>query len=265
MSIVFLTGSHPRHAYMAGCVAATGLLSALVIEAREEHVPQPPAGLSRAEAGLFKRHFAERAEAERHFFGDEVVWPDAPVLNVDCEGLNGSKTVAFVDAAAPAVLLSYGVHKLNVPFLSSFAGAHLWNIHGGLSPWYRGVITHFWPSYLLEPQMTGMTVHELTQDIDGGGVMHQSVAPLVAGDGLHQLACRAVRSLGNELPELLRRAAHNQLQPPHPQKTSGRIWRSVDWRPAHLHLIYEVYENRIVDRQLSGELGGRMPTLVRQF
>lgn len=54
-------------------------------------------------------------------------------------------------------------------------------------------------------------------------------------------------------------------QPPRAQETSGRIWRSVDWRPAHLHLIYEVYQNRIVDRQLRGELGGKMPTLVRQF
>jgi hypothetical protein len=32
-----------------------------------------------------------------------------------------------------------------------------WNIHGGLSPWYRGAITHFWPSYMLEPQLTGMS------------------------------------------------------------------------------------------------------------
>lgn len=265
MSVVFLTGSHPRHAYMAGRVAASGLLSAIVVETREEHVPEPPPELPAAQSKLFRRHFAERSDAERHFFGDEVVWPDVPVLNVDRDDLNSGKTAAFVEAEAPAVVLSYGVHKLNAAFLSSFGDAQLWNIHGGLSPWYRGVITHFWPSYLLEPQMTGMTVHELTQDIDGGGVVHQSAAPLVAGDGLHQLACRAVRSLGDELPNLLRLGVRNELMPPRPQKTSGRIWRSADWRPAHLHLVYEVYQNRIVDRQLRGELRGSMPTLVRQF
>lgn len=265
MSIVFLTGNHPRHAYMAGRVAASGLLSSLVVETREEHVPKPPSELPAAQSQLFRRHFAERADAERHFFGDKVIWPDVPVLNVDREDLNSGKTAAFVDRGGPAVVLSYGVHKLDEAFLAAFDDAQLWNIHGGLSPWYRGVITHFWPSYLLEPQMTGMTVHELTQDIDGGAVVHQSVAPLVAGDGIHQLACRAVRSLGDELPDLLRRRMKNELMASRPQKTSGRIWRSVDWRPAHLHLVYEVYQNRIVDRQLRGDFGGSMPTLVRQF
>lgn len=265
MSIVFLTGDHPRHAYMAARVAASGLLAALVVEAREQHLPIQSDGLPHGQSALFARHFSERAEAERHFFGGQVAWPAVPTLHVGADTLNSPKTIDFVKAAAPALVLSYGVHKLEAAFLCKCSSALLWNIHGGLSPWYRGVITHFWPSYLLEPQMTGMTVHELTQDIDGGGIVHQSVAPLVAGDGLHQLACRAVRSLGQELPELLRLLARNDLQPPRAQKTSGRIWRTADWRPAHLHLIYEVYGNRIVDRQLRGEFAGQMPRLVRQF
>ena len=61
-----------------------------------------------------------------------------------------------------------------------------WNIHGGLSPWYRGGVTHFWPSYLLEPEYTGMTLHELTNDIDGGGIIHQNISSLNIKDGIHQ-------------------------------------------------------------------------------
>ncbi len=138
-----------------------------------------------------------------------------------------------------------------------------WNIHGGLSPWYRGVTTHFWPSYQLEPQMTGMTVHETTDAIDGGAVIHQSAAKLHRGDGLHDLACRAVMALGEEMPRLV--AALANLKPPKPQGTTGRIWRSADWRPEHLHLIYDLYDDRIVDRYLDGDFIQSEPKLFRQF
>jgi folate-dependent phosphoribosylglycinamide formyltransferase PurN len=160
--------------------------------------------------------------------------------------------------------LVYGVHLLSPDLLACTSGRQ-WNIHGGLSPWYRGSTTHFWPSYMLEPQMTGMTVHEITQAVDGGRIIHQLAAPLVAGDGLHDLACRTLAAFCEELPELIKRTADERLQDPQPQRTTGRIWRERDWRPDHLHLIYDFYGDRIVDRYLDGEFSQNPPRLIRQF
>ena len=39
MKILFMTGSHPRHAMIARAVASTGALAGLVIEQREAHIP----------------------------------------------------------------------------------------------------------------------------------------------------------------------------------------------------------------------------------
>jgi folate-dependent phosphoribosylglycinamide formyltransferase PurN len=271
MSVVFLTGSHPRHAFMARAVAQSGKLAALVIEQREDHVPEPPADIPDTTRSLFIRHFAAREAAERAFFGADfeagiadVIATGVEVLRLSRESLNDRMTWSLLERIKPELVLSYGIHKLTNETLS-YAKRYCWNIHGGLSPWYRGVITHFWPSYMLEPQMTGMTVHETTEAIDGGDVIHQCLAPLVRGDGLHELACRAVESLGNEMPELLRRTFAGELLPPVAHSTTGRIWRSSDWRPAHLHQVYEHYQNRIVDKYLSGAFGGALPKLVRQF
>jgi hypothetical protein len=269
MSIVFMTGSHPRHSFMARAIARSGRLAGVVFERRENHLPAPPAGLPEATRALFVRHFAGRAASEARFFGTETSeghdgLPGVEVLNVELTDLNGPRTWAFLDRLAPDLLLSYGVHKLTPETLSHAPGLR-WNIHGGLSPWYRGVTTHFWPSYMLEPQMTGMTVHELTEAIDGGDVIHQTAAELVRDDGIHDLACRAVMGLAAEMPELARRALDGRVAAPRRQTTTGRIWRSTDWRPAHLHPIYDHYGNRIVDRFLDGEFGGEAPRLVRQF
>ncbi len=265
MRVVLLTGSHPRHAFVARAVAAAGELAALVIEEREPHEPEPPPGLDPHLVELFREHFARRRRAEERFFGS-AQWPvpELPVLRVRREDLNGPEVRDLIRRAAPGLLLSYGVHRLRRATLEACPGP-CWNLHGGLSPWYRGAITHFWPSYLLEPRFTGMTVHELTPRLDGGPIVHQAVAPLVRGDGLHDLSCRAVVALAEELPRLLALLRDGRLRPPVPQKTAGKLWLVSDWRPEHLRVIYDLYEDRVVDACLDGRIADRRPELVRQF
>ena len=46
-------------------------------------------------------------------------------------------------------------------------------------------------------------VPELIKDIDGGNIIHQSVADLKIDDGIHQNACRVVKNFSDKLPVLL--------------------------------------------------------------
>lgn len=265
MNIVFLTGSHKRHAYFARKVAETGKLAGLVVEDRREAIPEPPKGIPHATRELFVKHFEERDDAELRFFGNGDLPSDIPTIHTTQNEINNNEVLDFIAYHQPDLLLSYGVHKLSSGLLDSLPG-EAWNVHGGLSPWYRGAITHFWPQYLLEPQMTGMTVHDLTDEIDGGGIIHQNAAPMVRGDGVHDGACRAVQGCAEELPKLF-----NFLEDPYRMlprkysKTTGRIWRGSDWRPEHLHVIYNQFHNRIIDAYLDGFLNTTPPILHRQF
>lgn len=260
MSIVIITGDHPRHKYLVSCLAKTGLVSAWIKETRESFLPEPPDHLSAELSDLFRRHFALRDTAEQEFFSTAET-PHVPTLEVSLKELNAPQTVTFAAKFAPKLVLSYGCHKLSQTFLNGI-DAKFWNTHGGLSPEYRGVTTHFWPSYFLEPQMTGVTLHETTDHLDGGAVIFQSAGEMVRGDGLHQLAARTVKSYAEQLSERLRNLDFNALPDGQPQKTYGRVFRVVDWRPEHLDLIYNQYEDRIVDALLDGRIEGREPTLV---
>jgi len=263
MKVVFITGSHPRHAYIARKLAAAGRLSALIIEQREEHVPEPPKELNDELTTLFVQHFSIRQSIESTAFGDNS-FPDIPTLCVEHKTLNTQGTWDFLAEHSPDLLLSYGCHMLSNETLSKVDGEK-WNIHGGLSPWYRGGVTHFWPSYMLEPQMTGMTVHELTQQLDAGDIVHQCNSDLVRGDGLHQLAARSVTKIAEELPMLIDLMAKGQVIKKTSHNTAGKLWLGQDWRPEHLKLIYQVYNDKIVDLYLDGEFSQSKPILVRQF
>ena len=264
MRVVTITGDHPRHGHFVRRVAESGLLAGTIVEQRESFAPEPPEGLSTRLAALFRMHFDRRAAAEERFFGDAALdgVSDIPALTVSRDSLNGPDTVAFLESVEPDLILSYGCHMLTPPVLDC-ARSYAWNVHGGLSPWYRGVATHFWPSYMLEPQMTGMTLHETTDQLDAGGIIHQTGVELVRGDGLHDLACRALLAFADGMPAFLQQVS----QAPEPvtgiaQRTTGRLWTVASWRPEHLTVIYDHFEDRIVDRVLDGELAGREPQLV---
>ncbi|WP_415014771.1 formyl transferase [Brevundimonas sp.] len=260
-----ITGDHPRHCFLARRLAEAGLLSGWIVERRKPFVAKPgddvPAGLHE----LFNLHFARREDAEHRAFG--ALQPkdvNVEQMSIEVSDLNGPAVHAFLAERAPRIVLSYGCHKLDDATLNA-TPARFWNTHGGLSPWYRGVATHFWPSYLLEPQMTGVTLHETTSAIDGGAVFHQTGAPLNRGDGLHDLACATVKAYVDELPTVLTNALSLDSPQGHTQATAGRIWTSAMWRPEHLRVIYEQYQDRIVDLCLDGEITGKTPTLVRPF
>ncbi len=263
MKIIFITGSHPRHKFIARCVFETGHKGAIICDDRGTHVPAPPEGLDPDTEKLFIHHFAERETAEQRFFGD-ALWPQVPVHKVQPEKLNSPAIHELLQAEQPDLLLTYGCHKLTNETLACVKGQR-WNCHGGLSPWYKGAVTHFWPSYMLEPQMTGMTVHNLTAELDAGAVVHQCTADLIRGDGVHALACRAVAKLGEELPVLLKKLADGEPIEKKQHTTSGKLWPGRDWRPEHLHLIYTVYKDRIVDHYLDGKFDHHTPKLHRQF
>ena len=190
LRIVAITGNQPRHRYLVEKIQRLGGLVGWILEQREPFIPDTPAGLDSKLSQLYMKHFANRKDSENRFFSpnEEI---SVPTIEITKNNLNSISTVKFINQLSPDLVISYGCHKLNKELIQNCT-ATFWNTHGGLSPDYRGVITHFWPSYNLEPQMTGMTLHQTSDQIDGGNVLHQEAANLVAGDGIHELAARAV-------------------------------------------------------------------------
>ena len=256
-----ITGDHPRHKFYAEKLIATGQVSSWVIETREEFAPKPPSNISSELRALFLHHFSERDRIEHMVFGSGLEKNAVPFYQVNLNSLNDDATINFVNQFNPKMVISYGCHKLSSRFMKSIS-ARFWNTHGGLSPEYRGVITHFWPSYFLEPQMTGMTLHETTEFLDGGEIIFQTAAPMISGDSLHRLAARNVEVFSDALASKLTDLNFLKLPKGKKQSGYGKIFMSKDWRPEHLRLIYKVYEDRIVDAVISGEISGREPDLI---
>ena len=264
MKSICLIGSSFRHTYIANMISRSTDLIGVIVEQREEAIPPTPEGLEEEIAEYFVRHFEDRFRIEKQYFGEYNLDIAPNVLAIEKDELNGPKVRSFLKALGADVGISYGVHVLDTETLACMPDTK-WNCHGGLSPWYRGAITHFWPSYMLEPQLTGVTLHNLTSRLDGGEIVHQTCADLSVEDGIHDIACKAVNNFGLDLVDVLKIFNRGELKPAVQQKSAGKLWLARDWRPEHLKLIYGVFNNQVAKAYLEDRFQKRDPELIRQF
>jgi len=249
MKILLLTGNHPRHLYLADTFLRSGLEVEWVIEKREPIMPQPEKELSFDIKKLFNHHFTKRAEVEGLFFGknsgNQALKKIQKIFEIEKIDLINGKFKKLCEKIKADCLIAYGSgvipeEILDIPKMCK------WNVHLGLSPWYRGGATHFWPSYLLEPEFTGITVHEMTKDIDAGPIIHQQLAEINEQDGIHENACRLTKSFCEKFPIILSKAIEKKkFFKGIPQIVNGRNFTKKLWKPEMLKIVYELYEDKI--------------------
>lgn len=265
--IMWIGGSHPRHLSYINRIMNQVDVGAGVMQVREDIVPEPPVGLPKQDHDNFVRHFKERDEAEARYFGDQDIpfrgeFTEANLLKVDSNTLNSVDTVKFVKKFNPDLVLIFGTGMIREPLMSALPKDTI-NLHLGLSPRYRGAATLFWPFYNLEPQFAGVTFHYIVHTPDGGDIIHQVTPRLERADGIHDVACKAVIQASVDAVAILRHYPDWETFSQKPE--AGKNYLASDFKPQHLRMIYQEFDNDIVRAYLDGEIKGKKPQLKRQF
>lgn len=231
---------------------------------REEILPTPPEGILARDAENFRRHFQDRFAAEQKYFSDAVaegVFDRVPTRYCDFDTLNTPETAAFVSKCKPDAVVIFGVTLIKKPVLSSLPADRI-NLHLGLSPWYRGAATLFWPFYNMQPQYCGSTIHQIVPKADAGAVIHQTCPTLLRGDGIHDVACKTVIQSAKDMVTLFKEREKRGHFIETSQRSSGRLYMQRDFKPEHLRVIYNLFQNDMVDAYLRGELSQEQPPLI---
>lgn len=263
MRILWIGGNHPRHLFYINHVAQRFPLVGALVEARENLMPQPPDGIDAKDRENFLRHFRNRAEAEARYFGEQEL-PSTEILKVDPGQLNSDRSVEFIADLDPDLVLVFGCGMIREPLFGALP-RHTINLHLGLSPRYRGAATLFWPFYFMEPSYAGTTFHYIVSEPDAGDVIHQVVPELELEDGVHDVACKAVVASAIAAITLLEIFQERGQWKIHRQRGTGKNFLASDFKPQHLRVLYNVFDDDIVRYYLEGELPSKEPFVFRQF
>ncbi|MGH8820280.1 MAG: phosphoribosylglycinamide formyltransferase, partial [Rhodoferax sp.] len=100
-----------------------------------------------------------------------------------------SALAAAIDRHEPALVVLAGFMRILTPgFVGRYAG-RLLNIHPSLLPAFPGLHTH---QRAIDAgcQVAGVTVHQVTAELDHGPILAQAVVPLLPHDTAETLAAR---------------------------------------------------------------------------
>ena len=262
MKLLLFTGTHKRHKFLHSEVLAHCDEALCVTVQREDVLPQPPKNISQHDKKLFTMHFENRKKIEDEKFKCDntntlAQYRSIQVQPNELNTLEVAKEVKDFDADMAFI---FGGHLILDPVLSVLPENKI-NMHLGLSPWYRGAATLFWPFYFLQPQFAGVTFHQIIESPDAGEIIHQCVPQLFKGQTIHEVSANCIIQAKDDISLLFNHWKNHKCFNGKIQKTTGRVWRGRDFHPSHLRVIYDLFEDKMVDSYLSGELEQSSPNL----
>ncbi len=214
MSIVILVGGqsahgNPEHRYLVNAfVERFGDRVTKIIST--EPVTRPLK--TRLRRMLKRGNYAERVRRALYKGGygpdpaalSRALFDDKPIdqmpggsRHVVVSSHNGQDCLDLLDQEKPDVIIVYGTAILKAPLFDRAKIITL-NMHTGLSPWYRGDSTLFWPVFYDDPDNLGVTIHQLVAAVDGGDIASTGKVVYEQGDSEANLFAKGVK-VGTDL------------------------------------------------------------------
>lgn len=245
MRAIILTSSLRRHAYVAHSLASR-LEVACVWREQKAFDPMKYAG-SDEDASVIQRHFAARDASEETYFANET--EITPLSRcVAPGGCNDADEIVVMWRFEPEVVLVFGTGLLKQPLIDSFPGRII-NIHLGLSPYYRGAGTNFWPLVNGEPEYCGATIHFLDIGVDTGPVIAHVRPAIRLGDGPHDIGNKTIVAAAGALADAALALGAGLVKAVE-QRGEGRVYKRADFSAAAVRRLYANFEAGMIENYL---------------
>jgi len=248
--IALITSDQQRHRWLAFQLSMVGDLVAVVSESKPGNSPAR-ADNSNAEIA---EYFRDREVREDHWFsGAAGDLADLTQSLFRCPWGQGSSpaTYDFLVEKKPDLVFPFGSSIIRDPILSHFQGRVV-NMHLGLSPYYRGSSTNFWPLVDGILECLGVTVHHATFKVDGGNILLQARPEVAVGDSSHDLGCKSIIAGASLLKKVV--ASPACLAGGIVQTGGGKLCRRDDFTLDALCRMKNNFAEGMIDRYLQDKI-----------
>ena len=267
--IVLLTGTELRHDFFRQFIASDNEIEVITsyCESKKNNLNSVVA--LEEENSTRTKHLKVRDVVEKDFFEafcDSVKDESSPVF-IEKGEINNEENVNRIILLEPDLIIAYGCSIIDSKLLEVFKGKFI-NIHLGLSPYYRGSGTNFWPFVNKELQFIGTTFMHIDSGIDTGEIVHQIRADINYQDNIHQIGNRLIRDSFITCKKIIKNFdVLDKIEPLVFDKGSARYYRNRDFTEKALRLAYENIEQGLIEDYLNNEnnLSEKYPIIENSF
>jgi len=250
MKIAVLTSNSLRHRYVANSLAEKADDVLIVSECKKSDTVDA----TDKQLSPIEEHFKKRYETERKFFPSSDYF-SGKILPLEYKEVNLLSTFETIKRFQPDLLIAFGSAIIKEPLLTVIKPGHFVNLHLGLSPYYRGSGTNFWPFVNEELEYVGSTLLHLDAGIDTGDIISHVRPKIEVGDDVHSVGCKVIRDSVLEIYKIIELVNGGRTLPRVKQwKVSDeRYYKSSDFNEDVLIRYKAKLKDGLVERYMKSE------------
>ena len=237
-------------------------MEGIIIENREKIIPNPESITSTKDKDNFIKHFKNREFYENKYFKEVNLRKNQYVLKVDNIEKNKQKVISYLNKINPNLVFLFGVSVIKNEILNAMP-KNLINLHSGLAPYYKGSACNFWPFYFLSPHYAGYTFHRVNKSVDTGAIIQHSLPELIPGLTTHEVSCLGLKESIKDALKIIDTYKTKKSIPSFNINNQGKFFFNSDFQPHHLRLIYDIFNDNIVDYYLENINLYKSPKLIK--
>lgn len=213
LRVMVLCGRSPRHLYVANALCKSADVLAIVQETGSAFswkklfkTLRPDNFFRKVWRWLRDRRRYTGNREGKFFFGEQTPKLEHPELVREFPHINHPDVVTLARELKPDILAVFGTSLIRGDLLKE-GRLGIANLHGGLSPEYRGADCTFWALYNSEPEKIGCTLHWIDAGIDTGRLIAHVSPEIKPDDDELGLFWRSVENSAGVYAEFLARTA----------------------------------------------------------
>jgi methionyl-tRNA formyltransferase len=248
MRILLITSDDLRHKWAANQLHLSKGLVGIVAEKKVPFAADVKTDDFRA---AIDRHLEERSKVEGKLLGDSVFPTDIPLFQIENGNSNTTQVFEWVNSHRPDVVVLYGSSIIKDPILS-FYERRVINVHLGLSPYYRGSGTNFWPLVDGLPECVGATIHIASRKVDAGNILTQ-VRPegISSSDRAHEVGTKTIMTAFSCLCPVLGAYLNGDIVPKKQDLSVGKLCRRRDVTNEAVETMWTNFKTAMIPRYLA--------------
>lgn len=246
VKIAVLTSNSIRHKYFTNIINNHFQLVGFISEPKADYYTSQI-----NDSELVSNHFKNLKKNEIKYVGKYKFFPECKHKKIPKKGINNPKNINWIETINPDYILLFGTGILSDEWCKKFKDRII-NLHLGLSPYYRGSATLFWPFVNDELEYVGATIHLVIREVDAGPILATVWPRIEVGDSYYDINYKTIKTAIDIIPSIINKY-HQRLLKPRDQDISKHkyYYRKADFNEDVLLKVLMIYTNGITLSELN--------------
>ena len=204
MKVLILKGDSPRHNYFAKKISEIDGVEYKIISPERLGQRRLKKMLLRSPSTFFSRvskytlqKIRNWKAKERTYFGDIK-----DLVETKTKSLNSNGAIELMRDFNPDLLVAFGIPIISTKVIDVPKYGAI-NLHGGISPEYKGGNTIFWPLYKKDLNKVGATLHYMVKKVDSGDVISKVYPDINPKDDEFTVSGKTFKYATDEMVEIV--------------------------------------------------------------